>query len=504
VPKFLRDGLLAQERVKEATALAAAFDWAGAAATLAVARALGATADDGPKRLSDGVTVHDRVPKAVAAAKAGDWTEAKRLLGEARAAGATDADVPANLRDGVAAYDAKPVAEILEPVDGAVVTTPTIRVRVRAVTPRAGDLLFVRGADRMVMRWGMAPAPEGEREWIVVLPEAKAGAPWSGEVVAQVKNGDEVRAESRKRVTFRPSTWTKFLDGWAVPDGEEIDKSTKFPKQIRRLVDDAPMALVNAGSFKMGSRESGGFADATPVHTVTLSKAFYLDLFEITIERFGRHMMLAPSDRVPRRTLAETLGKGGWLNAQGTDWGDLAGLDWTHPRPESVEPSPSEPVSQVTWDEATAYATWSGAALPTEAQFEYALGGGAAGNAKITLSQCNLGDSALTDKNVGFFALNDWRDGYPFAAPVGQVPARVGPFADLCGNVWEWCADWYASDYFARSPSTDPKGPPKGTQRVARGGAWTSGAIFRLSQRQPLDPATRHPNVGFRCAKTLP
>jgi formylglycine-generating enzyme required for sulfatase activity len=70
----------------------------------------------------------------------------------------------------------------------------------------------------------------------------------------------------------------------------------------------------------------------------------------------------------------------------------------------------------------------------------------------------------------------------------------------MAGNAWEWVADWYARDYYARSP----KGPEAGTHRVVRGGSWSYDPIFlRAAYRYDFPPDYRYGNLGFRCARGL-
>ena len=69
------------------------------------------------------------------------------------------------------------------------------------------------------------------------------------------------------------------------------------------------------------------------------------------------------------------------------------------------------------------------------------------------------------------------------------------------GNVYEWCADYYEANYYAKSPKTDPPGPLKGTERVIRGGAYNeSSQNTRCACRTGKDPMKTQANLGFRIA----
>jgi formylglycine-generating enzyme required for sulfatase activity len=175
---------------------------------------------------------------------------------------------------------------------------------------------------------------------------------------------------------------------------------------------------------------------------------------------------------------------------------------------------PNRPVVQTSWEDATAFAEWAGVALPTEAQFERAARAGVDGRV------FPWGVEATPPPGSGNFRGGEFRAAYPRSAflpipgyadamvatsPVGSFGANAYGLSDLAGNVWEWCADWYAKDGYPPSDATDPTGPPTGTQRVLRGGSWFDVLpALRLSARASGAPTSCFVHRGFRCARTVP
>jgi formylglycine-generating enzyme required for sulfatase activity len=87
--------------------------------------------------------------------------------------------------------------------------------------------------------------------------------------------------------------------------------------------------------------------------------------------------------------------------------------------------------------------------------------------------------------------------------PIGQRSPK-GPLGTvgMVGNAWEWIADWYAKDYYARAPEKAPRGPATGTRRVIRGGSYYDPPhCLRCRSRYHWKPGARLTDVGFRCVK---
>ncbi len=222
------------------------------------------------------------------------------------------------------------------------------------------------------------------------------------------------------------------------------------------------MVLVPAGPFVRGSRHGG--LDTRPQREITLS-GFYIDKTEVTNRQF--RAFLLDTQTPPPRGLAAA----GWNGAsypEGT--GDL-------------------PVVNISWEEANRFAAWAGKRLPTEAEWEKAARG-TDGRAYP------WGDEFDSSRLV--------RRGANGPAPVGSKPSGASPYGalDMAGNVREWTADYYDPDYYARCPSADPGGPPRGWGRVVRGGSWRQDceAEGLTLARSSEPPGARFDDLGFRLA----
>jgi formylglycine-generating enzyme required for sulfatase activity/tRNA A-37 threonylcarbamoyl transferase component Bud32 len=264
---------------------------------------------------------------------------------------------------------------------------------------------------------------------------------------------------------------------------------TTTPQTIKVQVweaDGAEMVFVPAGEFVMGSEDLGD--DERPAHRVYLD-GFWIDRYEVTNERFARF-----ADATGYRAEAETRGWG-WL-WNGSEWEEVEGADWRHPRGpgSSIEDKMDHPVALVSWNDADAYCRWAGKRLPSEAQWEKAARGPAtergrsyAWGDKFNIARANTRESERGD-----------------TAPVGSFsPQGDSPYgaSDMTGNVWEWVADWYGSDYYSQSPLADPAGPITGTYKVLRGGSWLFDEVYaRTAFRYNVKPDYTYDFAGFRCS----
>ena len=270
------------------------------------------------------------------------------------------------------------------------------------------------------------------------------------------------------------------------------------------------MVLVPGGPFLMGSDDHEGYPEdgEGPVRMVALAP-YWMDATTVTNERFGAFVRatgyvtaaerfgwsfvfggLLPDDFPPTRAVASAP----W-------WRQVEGSDWSHPEgpQSSVAERPDHPVVHVSWDDAVAFAAWEGKRLPTEAEWEHAARGG------LVQRRYPWGDEREPD---GQHRMNVWQgsfpvdntvaDGWVGTAPVDAYPPNGYGLHNMTGNVWEWCADWFAPHH------PEPGGPPIGTNRVMRGGSYLCHDSYcrryRVAARSANEPDSSTGNIGLRCA----
>jgi formylglycine-generating enzyme required for sulfatase activity len=138
--------------------------------------------------------------------------------------------------------------------------------------------------------------------------------------------------------------------------------------------------------------------------------------------------------------------------------------------------------------------------LPTEAEWEYACRAGTKTPFYFGNSLCSTQANFHGIHPSGKAAKGPWLQR---TCEVGSYPPNAFGLFDMHGNVYEWCHDWYAEDYYASSPRRDPEGPsPQDCFRVMRGGSWLySGVDCRSVNRVEHPQAARGPHLGFRVAQ---
>jgi formylglycine-generating enzyme required for sulfatase activity len=255
-----------------------------------------------------------------------------------------------------------------------------------------------------------------------------------------------------------------------------------------RPQDGMVMVYVPAGSFSMGSDR---YDVEKPIQEITL-EAFWIDQTEVTNTLFQKFVQAQAY-----RTDAETSGISIVRNITSKTWEKTSGADWQHPQgPQSnLDGLWQHPVVNVSWNDATAYCTWAGGRLPSEAEWEKAARGEDGrtypwGETAPDPTLLNFTDVYLGKKAS---------DGYLFTVPVGSYPTGVSPYGayDMAGNVWEWVGDWFTA--YPGNPVSDPNFGTK--SRVLRGGSWFNPPdIVRSAYRFINIPSGSSTTMGFRCA----
>jgi formylglycine-generating enzyme required for sulfatase activity len=263
-----------------------------------------------------------------------------------------------------------------------------------------------------------------------------------------------------------------------APETDPAKSTASRPTQSPTTGTNAPgtvadMVRIPEGRFLMGEK---GQVDAKP-HEAAIS-AFLMDRNLVTQEQYEKVMGENPS-----------RWKGGNNPVEQVRWSDA--VRFCNKRSELERLRPCYDLK--TWKcdfEADGYR------LPTEAEWEYACRAGASTAYFFGDDPSKLRDYAWFDKNSG---------GHP--RPVGQKQPNAWGLYDICGNLWEWCNDFYKVDYYNESASIDPKGPEAGQTKVVRGGAWRFSAekcrsAYRYNENPGYaDVCFGYDIYGFRCVR---
>jgi formylglycine-generating enzyme required for sulfatase activity len=279
-----------------------------------------------------------------------------------------------------------------------------------------------------------------------------------------------------------------------APSGEEAIA----PESANDGATDGMVRL--GGSFLMGTEDPDGFPQDRegPIREIDLPP-FWIDPVAVTNARFAEF-----ADATGHRTDAE---KAGWSFvfaaflpadfeptrgiANAPWWRQVFGTDWRHPEGPGtgVDERLDHPVVHVSWNDAKAFAAWSGTRLPHEAEWEMAARGG------LEQARFPWGDELEPD---GGHAMNVWQgdfpsqntgdDGWLGTAPVDEYEPNGHGMLNMSGNVWEWCADRFDRQ-----------------TRAIRGGSYLCHASYcnryRVAARSFNTPDSSTGNMGFRVAR---
>jgi sulfatase modifying factor 1 len=278
------------------------------------------------------------------------------------------------------------------------------------------------------------------------------------------------------------------------------------------LTDD--MRWIPGGTFRMGSDRF--YPEEGPAHEVAVT-GFWIDQHPVTNAAFAQfvaetgYVTLAEQPAGP----PELLLPGGLvfhvdLHDANNWWRFVARANWRHPDgPETtIVGHENDPVVQIAWQDAMAFAAWAGKRLATEAEWEFAARGGLAGATYCWGEDPTPEGRWMANTWQGEFPrVNTALDGFAGRSPVGAFPANGYGVYDMAGNVWEWTATEYTARHIeypvscCRGRSSDATIPLK----VIKGGSYLCAPSYcvryRPAARQPqsVDTATCH--LGFRCVR---
>jgi formylglycine-generating enzyme len=262
--------------------------------------------------------------------------------------------------------------------------------------------------------------------------------------------------------------------------------------------EEAPARAVEVGGFEIEphpvtNRAFAAFVDATGYLTVAERPLDPADFPGAPAEN------LVPGSLVFTRTAGPVD-----LRHLSQWWTWTPGASWRHPEGSgsSIDARLDHPVVHVAYEDASAYAAWAGARLPSEAEWEYAARGGLDGAAYTWGDAPEGGGERLANYWHGDFP---WRPapGYGTTTAVGSFPENGFGLHDMAGNVWEWTSDWYGGSPDASLDPAQPQFPVP--RRVVKGGSFMCADSYCMRYRpaarrpQMIDSGTSH--IGFRCAR---
>jgi sulfatase modifying factor 1 len=301
---------------------------------------------------------------------------------------------------------------------------------------------------------------------------------------------------------------------------------------VEQHASNSGMAWVPGGSFEMGSENF--YPEEQPAHAVAVD-GFWMDRHAVTVREFRRFVTATAYVTVAERPLDAaqypeadlallTPGSLVFRRAHGPVdlrdfrnwWQYVPGANWQHPEGpgSTIAGRHRHPVTHVAPEDAEAYATWAGKALPTEAEWEFAARGGLDGATFAWGNEFAPHGRMMANTWQGEFPWQNLRaDGYDGTSPVGSFDPNGYGLYDMTGNVWEWTADFFAFRHAHATANScctprNPNVPRPQTdehipRRVIKGGSYLCAPNYCLRYRpaarqgEAVDTSTAH--IGFRC-----
>src|SRR5574341_111116 len=243
--------------------------------------------------------------------------------------------------------------------------------------------------------------------------------------------------------------------------------------EIKKGQDGAPMVLIPAGPFMMGSND--GLPNERPEHTVTLD-AYYIDQYEVTLGLYRTFLEATKHDAPPT-----------WDDEAASTVGD-------------------RPAIGMKWADAVAYCKWAGKRLPTEAEWEKAARGTDGrrypwGHMQPFVDIANYNRGVWVNETITLVGVTTGLEGMSVRHGLKEGGKSPYGLTHMAGNAAEWVADWYEREYYHKSPDKNPTGPANGDKHVLRGGSWADlPAALRVTARFSAEPDYEDRTIGFRCA----
>ncbi|BBM86847.1 bifunctional serine/threonine-protein kinase/formylglycine-generating enzyme family protein [Candidatus Uabimicrobium amorphum] len=289
--------------------------------------------------------------------------------------------------------------------------------------------------------------------------------------VEQCKKRHKKRSKSRYLILFFIISLAILAFWWKGMDNADVVNVASMPgfkflhektyscggqthtmKEYRHDRTGMEFVLIPGGSFNMGSNDSGVGVDEKPMHRVSVN-SFLLAKHEVTQEV--------------------------WRSVMGDNPSYFKDSKFSDVKDNKL------PMENVSWTKSKSFCDRLGMRLPTEAEWEYACRAG-------TRSKYYWGNSM--DGNYAWHS-NSSRQTHK----VGQKSPNAFGLYDMAGNVWEWCADWYDSNYYTSSTTNNPQGASSGSRRVIRGGGWDyHTGDCRSADRHYASPSFFVNDLGFR------